>query len=482
MFVIALAAASSAIAQPLQTQFELLASEGGLSECRIGAVLMDAQTGEVLATKDSDESFIPASNMKLITAGTALQILGPDFVFQTELRWDEATGTLVVLGDGDPAFGDPKLLNEMGLSSEEFVDVWADSVAKNHIKNIKELVVDDRVFDREWVHGAWPVDQLNRWYCAEVAGINFHTNCITIYTNPSETGRPAVLETEPHSPWIELANKTRTTSRGNHAPWAARDYQTNDITVFGTIRFATDPLEVTIHDMPTYFGALLEHRLSIAGIEVERVRLVEKDEHLPEGEILAKVRTELPTALERVNVNSQNMYAEALLKRVSHEMTSLSGSWTNGTAAARMVLAERLGPAAGEEIVISDGSGMSRENSVTPRMLASWLRSFHGDEVFGPMLRDSMATPGNGTLRTRFKGIQLDNNVYAKSGYLNGVSALSGYVIDPDTDRTVIFVMLLNNQSSKVSRTTIKQYEEKVTDMLDDWLTEQKAGAGSFGG
>ncbi|MEM1165961.1 MAG: D-alanyl-D-alanine carboxypeptidase/D-alanyl-D-alanine-endopeptidase [Planctomycetota bacterium] len=469
---------TSAFGQPLQAPLEQLAASRQLGAASVGVVILDADAGMPLAGLRSDERFIPASNMKLLTSGVALHVLSPRFEFRTTLEFDEAGRRLIVRGAGDPAFGDPVLLEDMGLTPEAFVDVWATAAAEAlreaEMAGVDEIVIDDRVFDRVPVHETWPVEQLNRWYCAEVSGLNFHTNCVSVYPRPSVVaGQPALLNLVPELPWLEIENKTRTVSQGKHTAWAARGHMSNDISVFGDVRFASDPIEVTVHDPALQFGRLLAHRLSLMEVEVGTVRLADPDESLPEQRVLHTVRSPMETVLRRINVRSQNMYAESVLKRIGAEVAGPPGSWDSGSAIVRMVINDRLGPSAGESLVAADGSGMSRENRVTPGLLADWLRSFHDDEALGPELIASMPGPGEGTLRTRFQSARLTNEVRAKSGYLRGVSALSGYVTHEESGRRVVFAVMVNDPPSGVARATIRRFEEQVVELADQWLSEQ---------
>ncbi|MCH8848573.1 MAG: tRNA (adenosine(37)-N6)-dimethylallyltransferase MiaA, partial [Chloroflexi bacterium] len=106
---------------------------------------------------------------------------------------------------------------------------------------IAELVVDDRIFDRQYVHPTWPVQQLNRWYCAEVAGVNFHTNLLLIYTEPQAPGDAPLLRINPQADWIHIKNRATSVIRGNHTVWAARALVKNEITVHGDVRWSPNP-------------------------------------------------------------------------------------------------------------------------------------------------------------------------------------------------------------------------------------------------
>lgn len=473
-------------AQPLDGRLEVLLADTKLGSAKTGVVIIDAGDGAVLAAHLPDEPLIPASNMKLVTTGAALSVLGRDFSFQTELVYDPefrpagseasgaAPGRVILRGSGDPALADPKLMAEMKLTVEGLLDAWSAALKGAGVGRPAELVIDDRVFDREFVHPTWPVVQLNRWYCAEVAGVNFHTNLLMIYTDPREAGRPPEIKTEPAAPWLEIRNKARSVKDGNHTAWAARDPSGNGLTLHGDVRFGNDPIEVALSDNPTFIGQLLANRMGLAGMAPATVRLAALEEDLSRGRVVHVVRTDLATALRRCNVDSYNLYAECFLKRIGHEVTRAPGSWSNGSAVVRMVLLDRLGPAAGQAFQVADGSGMSRENRVTARMLAQWLASLAGDsKISEDFLASLPQAKVDGTLRKRFRDGDLVNEVRAKTGYLTGVSSMSGYITDPASRRRLVFSIITNDKPARVPTAIVHEVQEKIVRMADSWLAAQ---------
>ena len=126
----------------------------------------------------------------------------------------------------------------------------------------------------------------------------------------------------------------------------------------------------------------------------------------------------------RCNRDSQNLYAESLLKRMSYQMTRQPASWTICRGTLRQVVHERLGkPFAPPDLIVADGSGLSRDNRVSPATLTDWLNTFHRDGRLGPVLKDSLAVARtSGTLKKRFRDLELYGaHVQAKSGFINHV-------------------------------------------------------------
>lgn len=484
---VVLLAACSALGQSLAGKVRTVLDDAKLGQARIGVVILDGASGEVLASARGDESFIPASNMKLLTSGAALSVLGEDFQFETNLIYDEsarppggAVGRVILQGGGDPALGDPKLLQKSREGIEWVLSTWVEALETAGVPAGTEVVIDDRVFDRQFVHPSWPAEQLNRWYCAEVSGLNFHTNLISIFTEPREAGRPPGVKTEPLSPWIEIRNRARSVKSGNHTAWAAREGE-KGIVIHGDVRFSNDPIEVSLTDIPAYMARLLSDRMTTAGMKPVRARVADPNENLSGGRVIHAFATDMATVLRRCNVDSYNLYAEALIKRLGHEVTNAPGSWTNGSAVMRMVLQEHLGIDAGRSFTVADGSGMSRNNRVTPRMLALWLKSMADDPRTNDAFLASLAQAGEeGTLRKRFRGNPLVNDVRAKTGYLSGVSSISGYVTDGQTGRRLIFSIITNDKPNRVQLTAIREAEERIIRIADAWVTG-KASPGAAG-
>ncbi len=470
-------------AQSLESRIQTILSDPKLgADSRTGVVVMDADSGQVIAAHNADLPLIPASNMKLLSSGAALLVLGPTFEFETDLVYDSAIpgGRIVLHGSGDPALADPKLLEDMKLSVEDVLDGWIKALRDAGVSPGAELVVDHRVFDwNESVHPTWPVSQLNRWYCAEVAGVNFHANLLQLFAEPREPGRPPALKVEPSAPWLEIRNKARSVDRGNQTAWAERDSKGNGITLHGDVRYRNSPVEVALRDSPDFVARLLAHRLKSAGLGPAKARLAEPGEDLSAGRVVHRVTTNMATVMRRCNADSYNLYAESLLKRVGHEVTSTPGSWASGAAVLRMVLLERLGPEAGQAIIVADGSGMSRQNSVTARLVARWLVSMQQEPVVGEAFLASMPTAGEGTLRRRFGEGTLDCELRAKTGYLTGVSAISGYLTQTGTGRRVVYSIITNQGARRAPITLVRQMEEKIVGLSDEWLTDPEFGARS---
>lgn len=484
---IALAAGLSLLAwaQPLQGEIDRLCGSAKTGKAKIGLSIIDVKTGELLAARRQDDAFAPASNQKVLTTGAALWVLKPGFEYQTEFRLDN--DKLVIVGSGDPAFGDPEVLQQMTpkVTVAELLNALAKGVAHAGVKQLSEIVVDDRVFDREYVHPTWPVEQLDKWYCAEVSGLIFHANVLDVYPRPGAAGQRPGAIFDPQTEIIELdTSRARTVNSGNNTVWLRREPKSNRFQMLGDVRNAvTKPVQVTLTDNPLFFGQLFAERLAAEGVQVGGgpipgggrehvpVRVVEPSEPVAGGHTLAIVKTPLKDVVRRCNVESYNLYAEALLKRIGRDVTGQSGSWDNGASVLRMTLTERLGPEAAKSTIVRDGSGMSRENRVAPATMARWLVELAKDESVGPVFIDSLPKPGEGTLEKRFRSNPPRHLVRAKSGYIRNVRALSGYVIDQKEKHVVAFSILANDVPGGEEDSVVLQLHEQIVGAIDRYLT-----------
>lgn len=465
----------------LQARMDQVVRSAQIGDAVVGYAVVDARTGQLVAGHNENKLFIPASNQKLITTGAALLTLGPDYSFTTALlaAGPEAEGEperLVLVGSGDPALGDPVILGagDPPLGPDE---VLAHLAAAAHlaVPDAGELIIDDRIFDQQTVHPSWPANQLNEWYCAEVAGLNFRTNTIDVYLRAGASGNTAAVETViPDASWIQFDNRTRSATRGDRTAWISKPVRTRwRHAIIGNVVGRTK-ISVSIHDPSMFTGRLLAESIGdIPDTPSPEVRRAEPGENFGDARKVAAVHTRLTDILRRVNVNSHNLYAEAVLKHLDHRISGQPGSWDSAAAQVRAIISEHMTPQAVASVRIADGSGMSRDNRCTPAFLAGWIAKMLAKREIAPTFLDVLPTVGEGTLRNRFQDIELTSNVVAKSGFLNGVYTLSGVVTDSRTGRPMAFSVLVN-EGSPSTRMHPKELHELLVDEIDNWLATER--------
>ncbi len=403
---------------------------------RIGVSVVSLDTAQSVYEVDAALPLVPASVAKLATAAAALDLLGPGWRYETSIDArgdvDAATGTLsgdlVVHGSGDPNLS-------RRLHDGEFLHplrVLAEGVARAGIRRVTgALVLDDGPFDREGLHPSWSRSDLDDWYGAPVGGLSFNDNCVTVVvTGGGFVGGPAVVEAPATSgPWrlvgsVETAAGRRTEVGGM---WLEGRTQ---LRVAGVIPpRAKYDFDTPVPDPLAFFGGALLQALRGQGVAVEGgAKPAATREDRARGRPLASVSHGLAETLRVMDRRSQNFYASLVFKACG-ALREGSGSWASGERAVLDALARRRVADAGLRVV--DGSGLSRENRLSAGSLARLLASLDRDALRGPILRDSLAVPGeDGTLEKRFQDSSSRGRVHAKTGTLGrtGVHALAGYV------------------------------------------------------
>lgn len=477
----------------LQREIDRAIAEASLEGMSIGVSVVDLRTGRRLAEVRAYEPLIPASNMKLLTSAAALMTLGEGFLFET--RFVLAGDRLVVVGSGDPGLGDPALLSALPepMDVEKLLDFIAETIVQAGPGAIREVVIDDRVFERPSVHESWPRDQLQHYYCAEVGGLNFHLNIVNVFARPTSLNQPARVAIEPMASGVEIDNTTRTvatqTSAGRpHTSALAvlRDDAGNRLRVSGAISRSI-AVPTAVRDGAMLFGEMLAERLDQKGLTIGQAHQLPRgavrraaDGERFEGRTLLFIKTPLPEVLRRCNTDSYNLHADALFKRLGHDLTREPGSWALGSAAVRTVLIDTIGPGSLDGLRIADGSGMSRHNRVSPATLSALLAhmNLHGGHSTRVLYRESLARSGQGTLRNNFLSErELRHDVLAKTGFLNGVRSISGYIAPKGGGEPVVAFSILMNNFKPTDSLRSRELRNELVRLIDREAATLRTGS-----
>lgn len=413
-----------------------------------GVAVVDLDDGSVVFRRGADRPLIPASNQKILVMAAALEVLGPRFEFRTVLG--RRGRDLVIVGDGDPGLGDADLSAVRGDAVTGSLERWASTVRGLGWSRIEgDLILDESIFDGQWTHPRWESDDLGKWYAAPVGALNVNDNCVEVTVWPTaEMGAAARCRVDPPCALIEIVNQARSARDG--IPVVARLGDSFRYALSGTCGSRVTLQSVSVPDPGLFFAEVLRGVFERAGVVmnggVRRERVRRSDGSLPSDlRILAVHRTPLRDVLRRVGKDSQNLFAECLAKRVGYEHMrrtssgTATGSWVTGAAA--MTAFMRGVGADPRGMVISDASGLSRDNRLTPDQIVGLLVYMHAHRD-AALFADSLAVAGrDGSLRKRMR--DLDGLVVGKTGTLRGVKALSGYVLSGGI-RRFAFSMIVN--------------------------------------
>jgi D-alanyl-D-alanine carboxypeptidase/D-alanyl-D-alanine-endopeptidase (penicillin-binding protein 4) len=441
----------------LAGKVETIVDSQAQGNVRIAVKIVNPASGSVIYSHNASVPLIPASNMKLVTTAAALNYLGPDFAYLTGVGL--IGDSIAVTGSGDPLLGDKLTTQKNKLEDRWMLKDIAGILRQNNITTLSDVIIDSTVFDDELVQPSWPKNELNRWYAAEVAGINYNDNCVEI--TAEAVGQKVELTLDPATSYVKIINNCKAALKPPDTVWGARPPVSNVITVSGVCYKKCEPIRVTIDRPPAFFGFLLAEELNRSGVTV-RGQLVER-EILPQEQfkLLAVYRTSLWEVFDRSNKDSLGLAAESLLKTIAayRQPSGKGGSWVQGKQFVSDYIVS-MGISS-DQFVIDDGCGLSENNRLSVNLLTAILLDIYKKPDW-QRFKETLAVGGeDGTIGKWFNEPKYRGKIFAKTGYISGVKSLSGVCTTEAGDR--VFSIITNNTNGK-SRQAINDIVKAIID------------------
>jgi len=420
----------------LETQINALLADKSVAGGRISVLVERARGGPSIYTRNADERLHPASNNKVVTTAAALSLLGPAYRWQTDLVADRyeagVAQNLFLVGRGDPRF-----------VSESLWKMVDDARIRGLHEVTGNIIVDDTWFTADRMAPGFDDKDQDSAYRAATGAMSLNFNSVSIQILPGKKvgDAPRVIP-RPDSGFLDLKVTATTSSRGRAKirAGARKSKDRTRLTVSGRIplKHAGIITRKRIDNPPLYAGFALAHALKRAGIVFKgRVRVGKapsKSRRLvrhwspPLGQVAADV-----------NKLSNNFMAEHLVRTLGR--TEGAGDWRTGTKVVSRFLREKIGLKGFRYV---NGSGLFGDSAFSARDLVKVLRYMHKRNPPMPEFAASLAIGStDGTLRRRVKGAPV-GALRAKTGTLDGVICLSGYLIFADGTPGV-FSILLND-------------------------------------
>jgi serine-type D-Ala-D-Ala carboxypeptidase/endopeptidase (penicillin-binding protein 4) len=433
------------------SQMDDIFNDPNFSNANWGVLIQSLETGEYFYKRNENKLFMPASNLKLFTSSAGLVLLGDDYKFTTSIymrgRMDGSTliGDLVVQGRGDPTISGRFYKND----AVKVFSNWADSLLKLGIDEITGSIVgDDNEFDDLGLGAGWEWDYESAYFAAQSSALSFNDNCIDIIVKADRISGQANIDINPNTKYAAILNKVSVVNDDSVTSIDVfRERGTNVISVYGTVR-KSDSLKtyVTVNNPTQYTMVVLKEVLESKGIIVGGFPIDIDDLSSPVdynelSKLFSHYSPKLKDVIRILNKDSQNFYAEQLLKTIGLEKENF-GSIENGITACNSVFQEMGINTENMEMV--DGSGLSRSNLVTPKQIVSLLNYMYLHKYFLPFYNSLPIAGVDGTIANRMKGTKAENNVRAKTGFIGSVRSLSGFVNTGDNE-PVAFSMIVNN-------------------------------------
>ncbi len=490
-----LIAAAPGTPAELSGQIEEVLQKHQLERAFFGAKILSLQDSEVIYARNPSSFFMPASNMKLVTAVAAAEILGLDYRFQTILATNgrivdgSLEGDVIVVGSGDPTIG-------ARLSSPDFEKIeqgdplaifrgWAEQLKSRGVKRVTgDLTADPTVFGGPEYGPGWAWDDFAWSYSAPISGLQFNENTALLRipaagtsveargfdtTQTARHSTPAAVELIPPGA-LRLVNLLTYAERQDEPEVDATALTPGVIELKGKARTDRDSLfSLAVPAPAEYFLRMLAQVLVEAGIAVDgKLRVFRESELGPQvrDTLVTFDSPDLRYVLKVMLKVSQNLYADTLLKVLSPYRRGKT--FEDGRNQVGQFL---LGISVPEDgFVLFDGSGLSRYNLLTPDTLVTVLEHAYR-APYGRDLLECLPIGGvDGALRNRMGTSAAAGNTRAKTGSLMYVRCLSGYVKTRDGEMLAFSLMLNHAPSQLVER------PERVLDEIVGLLAAYSRG------
>jgi len=458
-------------AQTLQQKVDQAVTAEPLKGAVVGVMVQD-MSGHVVAQREAGRRMVPASNLKLITTGTALHALGPDFRFETSLGYTgeiDADGTLhgdvYIVGGGDPTIG---VIDTVAVKPDALFWRWKSLLKDAGISRIDGRIIGDgRAYEGHLENQSWSYDDTGTYYGAGCNALSFYENAIDYAVSAGVEGEPVkVVQRYPETPWMHFGNLTSTGPKGTGN---SLYLYTTDLAPYAEMRgtFAVDRKQKLEHFANKY-GALTcayyfwqnlrSTGWAISGgyADIDRGGYVRGRDFVPmdkAGTPKIAGKSESPVLsriVRQTNVLSDNFYAEAMFRQMGERASGVA-VYDSCRVAVTEVL-ESLVPGSLDGLRIEDGSGLSRLNTVSPAFLVDFLRAMTRSRGFNAFLA-SLPKPGEGTVATLLPKLPAEKKarVRVKSGSMDGVLCYSGYILDENKNPKFVFSLMVNGATAKTA-------------------------------
>jgi D-alanyl-D-alanine carboxypeptidase/D-alanyl-D-alanine-endopeptidase (penicillin-binding protein 4) len=453
-------AASPEIEADWKGSLESLLRSPCLRKARVAVRVVSLADGRVLYDRNGSEPLVPASNVKIFTAATALKVLGTDYRFSTTFHADTGIEDRVLAGDLYlKGWGAPDLVGEFWwLMAQELRRMGLTKVSG-------DLVLDDTHFDDEPRPAGWPRAIVDRAYNAPLSALSCNYNVVTVRVVPgAASGERPEVQLIPYRAHLGVKNQASTKKgRAGVSVFRVPGGGGEQILVRGSVRPGGRPVEtIRSIDHPTlYAGHAFREVATEVGIEFDGdIRLGTVPDAAEE---IYRFRSKPLSAIIRdMNKYSNNFIAEMLVKGLDAHVGHIPASTEGGLEVILPTLRD-----AGvdlEGVVIRDGSGLAEGNRATAASLTSALETFGRDfEVF-PELFASLPVAGiDGTLEDRDADAESTRKVRAKTGRLAGADSLSGYTAT-EAGEILAFSLIVNG--SRCSHETVAPILDRLADRI----------------
>jgi len=455
--------------QSLDQVFREFKNNHGLKNAAIGFCLMDAKKGTVLFSYHDSETLVPASCLKIPTTAAGLGLLGRDHKYVTSITCDfisashdTVKGDLTCIGGGDPTFGSSH------VNDQQISDIVAKIAKAGIVRITGKLVIDDSYFDTMHICTHWAWDDIGNYFGAGVFSLNYGENDYRIMVQPGKKPGDTVryLNVFPKV-GLTFENRLRTGAVNSGDQSNVFGLCEDDCRVLaGTIPPGNGPFSIkgSVPNPPAQFAKELAVKLYQRKILKDSNNWTVASHPTATHHNLLSIDSVVSPALSDIvhttNLESNNLYAEAILKEIGKKYTG-KGSREAGRAVVKAYWKNAGLDTTG--IYMEDGCGLSRNDRISAFQLAKMLSIIQGKPYYDDFLQSLPVSGYSGAMKHICAGKDTKGKIHCKTGHMDKVRAYSGYV-QTQSGKWLCFSLIVNDYD--MSAAEIRQEIEKVLEAL----------------
>ncbi|MBR4565030.1 MAG: D-alanyl-D-alanine carboxypeptidase/D-alanyl-D-alanine-endopeptidase [Paludibacteraceae bacterium] len=430
-------------------------------QANMSVLVQNLTTGEVIDSYRADHVVPPASVMKLLTTGAALETLGPGFRFPTVLEYSgeiekgRLHGNLYIRGGCDPSLG--------WKGRTAFLNQWVRAIRQAGICAIDGAVIADMsMLDGEAQNPGWLCEDAGNYYAPGIFALNYYGNTMNIVLRSDAPGTVAVVTgTEPKVEGLRFINHVRCDKIAYDGAFVSGLPYSNERYLTGAVPSNLGTFGIK-GDLPNPGLLLAQHltaKLREAGVPVACEAAYEADYNPltpPRKEVYIHYSAPLSELIQETNINSNNLYAEALFRYLGTRYT-LPGTIHNSQEFLREYWRRR--GVTIQNAIIKDGCGLAPQDAVSAKAFVQLLTVMSRSPEREAWMASLPVSGQTGTLRSLCAQTALEGRIHAKSGTIAGTKNFAGYIDMPNGD-TWVFAILINSAPGKAKniQTVIQQY------------------------
>ncbi|HLG02836.1 MAG TPA: D-alanyl-D-alanine carboxypeptidase/D-alanyl-D-alanine-endopeptidase [Bacteroidia bacterium] len=454
----------------LQAAFDRMNADSALKHGAWGVCVLTADSGKMVAAYNAEQSLIPASTLKILTTGAAIGLLGENYRYVTTIEHDGIfdtlngiiRGSVYLRGSGDPTFDSKYFRKGDTIGAIEKLPLRLKQLGVKRIEG--DIIGDASCFSDNPVPDGWTWSDIGQYYGAGTSGLAYRDNAVTLYFNSTQ-GDSAVLEKViPRPDGVNYRSFVTTGGKKDNAFVYGAPFG-NTYYIYGTIPPGRKDYEVdAAHPEPAlqcaadYLAGLKKAGIVVTGkaTTIRRMEMANENIKLKRKSLSAILSPTLAEIVRETNLHSDNVYAEQLLRTLG-KVKGAAGSTEEGVRVVKNYWQSLGIPIAG--LNMTDGNGLSRSNTVTTKIQAMILQKI-STMSWSAVFEQSLPIAGrSGSLASLCKGTCAENNLTAKSGYINRARGYAGYV-KTQSGKKLCFSIIANNYTC--SATEMKKKIEKI--------------------